>query len=270
MKKIENVLIVGAGGPLGAIITQELSRSYTLRLADIRPLSALLKDKPQSSGAPLPRRLASPHEWVRADVRSSKEMDAVCSGIDAVINCSVIRTDPTQAYSVNALGVYNLLRAAVKQGVRRVIQTGPNQFSGSHPYAKSYENNVYRQSKLLGEKIARGFAEDCDMEVIALRFGELLSRDRKDQNEKMIFSLTAFIGVVWNKVMRNRAGVPSPTDLCAFSVSWDDAAKAVRLALEVKEPPRRFCVADITAASIGDVFSNRMAKEILGGEPETQ
>src|SRR5207302_521585 len=77
--------------------------------------------------APLPRLLAPPHESQVADVTDPTEVLNASRGMEAIINLTVLRNDPVQAFRVNVLGPYNIVRAAVASGIRRVIQTGPQQ-----------------------------------------------------------------------------------------------------------------------------------------------
>ena len=41
--------------------------------------------------------------------------------------------DPVEAFRVNTLGAYNVIRAAVECGIRRVVQTGPQQVTNTMP-----------------------------------------------------------------------------------------------------------------------------------------
>ncbi|HMN29313.1 MAG TPA: hypothetical protein PKE45_14280, partial [Caldilineaceae bacterium] len=54
-RPIRQVVIFGAGGPMGVAVTQELLSSYRLRVTDLRPLAVIAaENKPQAPGAPLP------------------------------------------------------------------------------------------------------------------------------------------------------------------------------------------------------------------------
>src|SRR5690606_17259527 len=99
-----------------------------LRLTDIRPIAAIAAEgKPQSPGAPLPRVLGAPHEDRVVDVADLAQVVAAAEGMDAIINCTVVRHDPVQAFRVNVLGAYHVMQAAVTHGIRRVVHTGPQQ-----------------------------------------------------------------------------------------------------------------------------------------------
>ena len=167
-RPIHRVLILGAGGPMGAVTTQELSSSYTLRITDVRPIKDIAADnKPQAPGAPLPIPLGEPHETITVDVRDPAQVMAAAEGMDAIINCTVVRPDPVNAFLVNTIGAYNVMRAAIAHNIRRVVHTGPLvQFlTGIGDHSGDYDlhvdapprpyDHLYIHSKYLGTEICR-------------------------------------------------------------------------------------------------------------------
>jgi len=128
------VVIFGAGGPLAAISARALEADHVLRLCDRRPLAEIVAERrPQSRGAPVPRLLPPPHELREVDVTNYGQVLEATRGMDAVINMTVMRHDPVEAFRVNTLGAYNVIRAAVACGIRRVVQTGPQQVTNTMP-----------------------------------------------------------------------------------------------------------------------------------------
>ncbi|MEZ4633547.1 MAG: NAD-dependent epimerase/dehydratase family protein [Caldilineaceae bacterium] len=122
---MRNVVVFGAGGPLGSQLAEDLTQHYTVRLTDIAPAEELAQRPPQSPGAPLPKSPSAPHTWEIVDVRDADQVMAACAGMDAIINVSVVRHDPADAFRVNTLGAFNVMRAAVAHGIHRVVHTGP-------------------------------------------------------------------------------------------------------------------------------------------------
>jgi nucleoside-diphosphate-sugar epimerase len=249
---IRKVVILGAGGPLAAAATRELRDSYTLRLTDIKPIEDLLATgKPQSPGAPMPELPEPPHEWRMVDVRDAAQVMAACEGMDAIINCTVLRNDPTDAFLVNTLGAYNVMRAAVAHGIQRVVHTGPFML-GAHDrtgYDWDYDivddvpprpskDWVYFMSKYFGQEICRIFAEFYGLVVPALTFCEFV-----------------------NPTVRRG------DHLHPLSVSWPDAARAIRCALEVPALPSPFEYFHIGADLPHGVFRNDKAKRLLHWQP---
>jgi nucleoside-diphosphate-sugar epimerase len=247
------VVIFGAGGPLAAISAHALEGDHVLRLCDKRPLTEIVADaKPQSRGAPVPRLLGRPHEIRQVDVTNYSEVLQATRGMDAVINMTVIRPDPVEAFRVNTLGAYNVIRAAVECGIRRVVQTGPQQVTntmqGGYWADADVSSDVpprpgvglYFISKFLGQEIIRLFALQHDMEVPTLLFGPFTNPDDCEPDEF--------------------GGYP-------FLVSWADAAEAVRGALRAPSFPRPFEIFHIVADLPHGKYRNERSKQLLHWQP---
>jgi nucleoside-diphosphate-sugar epimerase len=247
------VVIFGAGGPLAAISAPALERDHVLRLSDKRPLAEIVAAaRPQSRGAPLPRLLGPPHEISQVDVTDYSQVLQATRGMDAVINMTVIRPDPVEAFRVNTLGAYNVIRAAVECGIRRVVQTGPqqvtNRMQGGYWADADLSSDVpprpgvalYFISKFLGQEIVRVFALEHDMEVPTLVFGPFTNPDDCDPDEF--------------------GGYP-------FLISWADAAEAVRGALRAPSFPRPFEIFHIVADLPHGKYRNERAKQLLHWQP---
>ncbi|MCS7054659.1 MAG: NAD-dependent epimerase/dehydratase family protein [Thermoflexales bacterium] len=249
---IHKVALLGAGGPLAAATTRELAPHYTLRLADIKPVEEILATgKPQSPGAPMPEIPHPPHEWRVMDVRDPAQVMSACEGVDAIINCTVLRSDPADAFLVNTLGAYNVMRAAVAHGIQRVVHTGPFMLGAHDRTGYDWDHDivddvpprpgkewVYMMSKYFGQEICRIFAEHYGMVVPALTFCQFVE----------------------------------PTTLYGprihpLTISWSDAARAIRCALEVAELPAPFEYFHIGADLPHGVFRNDKAKRLLGWQP---
>ena len=63
---------------------------------------------------------------LRDDLSKSRAHRAATAGTDAIVNCSVVRTEIDLAFDVNVSGTYYALCAAVANGQRRFINTGPH------------------------------------------------------------------------------------------------------------------------------------------------
>jgi nucleoside-diphosphate-sugar epimerase len=250
-RPIRKVVVFGAGGPLAAVTAQELRDAYTLRLTDLRPLEEIAAEaKPQSPGAPLPTPFPPPHACQTVDVRDVEQVMSACEDMDAILNCTVIRHDPVDAFLVNTIGAYNLLQAAVAHGIRRVVQTGPNMVAPhtADGYWWDYDltsdapprpgRSLYGISKYLGQEICRVFAEAYALEIPVLLFCLFVNPE-----------------------------TAHPGSLHPFSVSWQDSARALRRALEAPSLPSPYEVMNIHADLPHGLFSNAKARQLLDWEP---
>ena len=252
-RTVRRVAIFGAGGPLGAALAQELAPRYRLRMTDARAIEDIFREgKPQKEGAPLPlpaERLEGcphgPHESRVVDVRDAAQVRDACTDVDAIVNCSVVRRDPADAFRVNTLGAYHLARAAVAHRIRRVLQTGPELLSllGVGDYSWDYEVagdpptrpgcHLYAHSKFLGQETLRVFAEWHGLDVPNLLFSKFGHQE---------------IGNGFYPMM----------------VSWRDAARALRLALEVPSLPSPYEEFHVTAPLPHGRFRSDKLERLLG------
>jgi nucleoside-diphosphate-sugar epimerase len=251
-RPIHRVVVYGAGGPLAAAAGRLLGASYRLRLTDLVPLEAIVREqRRQSPNAPLPELLGPPHELAEVDVADPEQTAAAAAGMDAILNCTVIRHDPVEAFRVNTLGAYNIARAAVAHGIRRVVQTGPQlvTLAAGTGYWADYDvpgdappragEHLYGHSKYLGQEILRVFADHYGLEVPVLLFCIFIDPERETPGR----------------------------ELNPFTVSWEDAAHAIRRALEVASLPSSYEVMNVNADLPHGRITNSRAKQLLGWEP---
>lgn len=251
-RPIRSVVVFGAGGPVAAEAARIMAADYRLRLTDVRPLEEILRaGQPQSRHAPLPEPLGAPHEMRVVDVTDPAQVLAACEGMDAILNCTVIRRDPVEAFRVNTLGALNIAKAAVAHRIRRLVQTGPQLVSltEGYGYAADYDvpgdapprpgDHLYGHSKFLGQEILRAFAEEHGLEVPVLLFCNFINA-RQD---------------------------PRPAGIGPFTTSWEDAAYAIRRAVEVPSFPSPYEVMNVNADLPHGKYSTEKACRLLGWQP---
>ena len=233
------VLLIGANGMLGPHVVKALEDLHQLRLTDI-------KDAPETV-----------HEYVQLDVANLDAVTTAAKGMDAIVNLSVLRTDRKIAFDVNARGCYNVMTAAVKNGIKRVVNTGPH-FTIAGPSYEDFDFDInseipprsgtglYAHTKSLGQEICRVFAANHDLFVITLLFYHFLEPDK-------------FI-----------LGSPtSNTGFVPFSVTWEDAARVFAPALDIPlgNLPTRSEIFNILCDLPHGQFTNEKTKRILGWIP---
>lgn len=249
----QRVVIFGAGGPLGVATAVQLAPDHILRLSDRRELAAIAAaGQPQSPGAPLPQPFGPPHEECVVDVTDLGQVVAAARGMDAIVNSTVVRDHSVESFRVNTLGAYNVMRAAVACGIRRVVHTGPRQLLASPVgFRDDFDlmddvplrpgTHLYFMSKFLGQEICRIFAEEHDLEVPVLLFSRFLS---------------------------GSGPIPGPTGDYQMLISWEDAGRAMRQAVDVAALPRPFEILQITADVPNGRFRNEKARRLLGWTPQ--
>lgn len=236
------VCLLGGGGDLGPWVVKELERcsDYSLRITDVRP----------------PRK--SPHETMTVDVSDLDQVRRAARGCDVIVNCSVLRPHRRVAWEVNTVGTYNAIRVAVDMGHERVINTGPHFTITGEPY-HSYDfgiveevpahagTSLYALSKSAGQEICRIFAEQYPIHVLCMLFLNFCATDPEDPR---------YGG-------RHYGLIP-------FSVTFPDAARAIRCALEadVARLPSRNEVFFVTADLPHGKYSNDKARRLLGWRPQ--
>ena len=172
------IVIFGAGGPVGAAAIEALKDHYQLRVTDARPMAEIAAGEPQNPRAPLPEVLGPPHENRVVDVTQYDQVLSACEGMRAAINLTVVRTELKPAFGVNTIGAYNIAKAAVATGLKRLIHTGPyhlglgidadyaNDFDVTDDVPLRPGTNLYAMTKYLGGQVLETFAQQHELEVI--------------------------------------------------------------------------------------------------------
>ncbi len=254
-RPINKVVVFGAGGPLGSVVAAELATDYELLLTDLQSIDWLLANaEPQAPGAPLPVGPTPSQTWQVVDVSDADQVLAACEGADAIINLAVARYGVSPSFRVNMLGAYNVMAAAVAHGIHRVVHTGPFMMGDRGAFGYDWDSYivddtpprpgigwVYIPSKLAGQEICRIYAEHFGLSVPALGFAQFVNPD-----------------------------VRPPHGVQQLSVSWEDAARAVRAALEVETLPHPYEYFHIGVDLPHGVFPIEKAQSLLGWQAENR
>lgn len=239
------VLILGGAGMLGPYVVPALQDDFDLLVTDIKPLPELVA----YDGAPVPFR----GEYRMVDAGDMDQVLDAATGMDAIINLSVLRYDRKLAFDVNVRGCYAMMEAAVAHGIRRVINTGPH-FTLAGPTYEflDYEigpdippqpgTNLYALTKSLGYQICQVYAETHDIYVQMYLYYNF-----RDVNQP-----------------------PPEREVRPFAVSWRDGASVFRNGLtnDLEALPSRFETFNILSDMPHGRFSNAKTKRILGWQAQ--
>ncbi|RKT87636.1 NADP-dependent aldehyde dehydrogenase [Saccharopolyspora antimicrobica] len=220
----QRILVTGAAGLVGAMLRTRLARpDRVLRLLDIQPPAA-----------------AEPGERVElrtAAITGPEAVQQACAGVDAVIHLAGRSREHTweEILSTNVDGTRNVLEAARKAGVPRVILASSNHAVGFLPVAGAGDegfpdeapprpDTYYGFSKAAMEALGSLYHSRFGMDVICLRIGACSPRpnDERDLSiwlspddagrlfEACLTTPSPGFRVVWG-VSRNTRRLLSPT-----------------------------------------------------------
>ena len=159
------VLITGAGGTIGRRLAAGLENEHDICLADVRP--------------PEDRRALA------LDITRLDDTVAAARGMDAIIHLAVAsglegETEDDafnqQRFDVNVKGTWNVLEAARRAGVRRVVHTSSVMVTWGYPPGATIAGDApartagtYSLTKHLAEQVCAHFAQTGNLSILCMR-----------------------------------------------------------------------------------------------------
>lgn len=169
-----NVAVTGGAGFVGATLVRRLlDEGRHVRVID----NLTTGDVEHLAGLEI--------DFVDGDIRDPQTLSDAMIGIDAVIHLaaagSVVMSveDPVTNFDVNVLGTFQVLDAARRSGIERVVlaSTGGALIGDATPPVDETSLpkpiSPYGASKLAGEGYAHAFSKSYGMRTIALRFANV-------------------------------------------------------------------------------------------------
>jgi UDP-glucose 4-epimerase len=206
---------------------------------------------------------------VTRDIRDYEDLEAAMKGCHVVFHTASImlleaRVAPRKAIETNITGTYNVLQAAAKCGVQKVVFSSTGSVYGEPVHLPMDENHpynnetIYGATKIAGEQFCRNFHREHGLAFVALRYFNVYG------TRQHIKGAYAQIVPRWYDLMANRQPITIFGDgsQTMDMTHVEDVARANVLAAKADAAADFFNVGTGTATSVIQVFN--YLKELIG------
>lgn len=174
--KHKRALITGGAGLIGSHIADQLIGEG---IQEIIVLDNLTRGRRQNLESALS---SGKVKVVEADIRDVEAVSKAMEGIDIVFHEAAIRIthcaeNPRLAHDVLATGTFNIIEAAQKAGVKRVVSASSASIYGQAEEFPTTEKHhgygnrtIYGATKMYSEGLLRSFYEMFGLNYVALRY----------------------------------------------------------------------------------------------------
>lgn len=203
--KGKRILLVGGAGLIGSHIVDQLMQTD---VGEIVVYDSLVRGgKANLEDALRDQRV----HIVEGDIRDSAALDAVMEGVDGVFLLAALwllqcAEDPVSGHEVNVTGNLNVLEAARRAGVQRLVFSSSASVYGNavqtpmteeHPFNN---RTFYGATKIALEQMLRSYHEMYGTEYVALRYFNVYGPRQDYKN--------AYVSVIMKVLDRLDAGEP--------------------------------------------------------------
>ena len=220
------VLLLGGSGLIAPNLMAGLDPYYDVTLADV---------KPHPDG----------REILTVDISDYEQVREAATGMDALMNWTVVRDDPDLSFHVNTRGALNVMKAAAEHGITKVVHSGPQyvRYYYDHDFdvtdvPRATGVGYYVLTKTLSGEICAAYARAHQIHTACFLFNGLAAAPTE----------------------------PRRGDYPPFTVVWEDLHLAVRLALEIEAIPDLYQEFNMTSYEGHGKYNSDKARRILGWE----
>lgn len=209
----KTILVTGACGTVGSELTRQL-----LTVPEYAPAELVGIDNNESQVFFQDQQYIKDERanFFVADIRDRDELDRKMAGVDLVFHCAALKhvilceRSPEQAVQTNILGIQNVIAAAQKNDVERVIFTSSDK--AVNP------TNVMGTSKLMGERLmtaANNSKRGGESVFASTRFGNVLG------------SNGSVIPIFHNQIAKGGPVTLTHRDMTRFVMSIEESVRLV-------------------------------------------
>jgi UDP-glucose 4-epimerase len=210
----KTLLVTGGTGSFGSTILQHF---LSLPVAEVRVVSRDEKKQEDQRIRFSDRRI----KYYIADVRDFRAMEMATRGVDHIYHAAALKQvpscefHPVEAVATNVMGANNVLDAAIRNGVRRVVCLSTDK--------AVYPINAMGMSKALMEKVMMAkarIAEDSGTVICGTRYGNVLA------------SRGSVVPLFMNQVRRGQPITITDPRMTRFVMTLDEAVELCLNAFE--------------------------------------
>lgn len=247
------VLVTGGLGYIGSYVVRELlDRGWRVRILDNR-----YRCDPAIASATA---ALDGVEVVEGDVRYAHTVENAVRGVETVVHLAAVCmnksiADPTESLDVNLMGTQNVLDAAGRAGVRRIVYASSASVYGNPTSLPMRETDPlapltpYCVAKLAGEQMLAFYAKRTNVSWLALRFFNVYGPGQPTDAY-----YTSVVLTFLNRIARGEAPVIDGRGEQSMDfVHVRDVARAVGMALDTEASGEALNVGTGTQTSIADL-----------------
>ncbi|QAY68119.1 NAD-dependent epimerase/dehydratase family protein [Paenibacillus protaetiae] len=274
---MNTILVTGSEGKLGRFVVNDLAEAgYRVIGTDNRP----------AQGG---RRYS---RYVQANLTDLGEVYGIAAEADAIVHLAAvpnpINFSPERIFHNNMMSTYNVMEAASKLGIKRVVAGSSESAYGfcwaKHPFAPDYlpvdeahpllPQESYGLSKGLNELTGDMFARRTGMELFMLRFSLIVAPEEYEREIGYFADTARHHRILWSYVdardaasacrLALTAPLPRADEACRLGITASDLLSGTDLqSLAAQYYPQL----PLPEKTPGALVSNKRAGEVLNWHP---